>query len=176
MEMTAVEGMMNYLSLLIYQMVWEKAEKKKDFGVVECGVSVGNSTVAILAGLERAGHGRLWSYDIQTNDTSIENVEKSGLSHRWKFTQTDSLDAAAYWPENNVDLLFLDTDHEYENTRDELAEWSKKITRGGRILLHDTLSAPLGVGRAVREFIREHNDWQYYNIDVCCGLGVLIKP
>lgn len=191
MEMTAVEGMMNYFSLLIYQMVWGMAEKKDGFVAVECGVSVGNSTVAILAGLERARNGQLWSYDIQINDTAFSNVDKAGLSHRWIFSKTDSLNAVGDWPEDDVDFLFLDTDHEYENTKKELEAWAPKVCRGGRILLHDTLTTPDGVGLAIKEFLYKNRapdspsslgralqrgDWQYYNIDVCCGLGVLIKP
>lgn len=176
MEMTAVEGMMNYFSLLIYQMVWEKAEKKKDFVAVECGVSVGNSTVAILAGIARAGQGHLWSYDIQDNDTAIANVEKAGLTLQWTFLKENSLAAATFGPDENVDFLFLDTDHEYENTVKELAAWSPKIAPGGRMVLHDTVSRPEGVGKPFNEFVALNPTWKSYNIDVCCGLGVLIKP
>lgn len=178
MEMTALNGMVNHYALLLYQMVWERAEKKKSFLAVELGVSVGNSTVAILAGLDMAKRGHLFSYDIQECGGAEDNVATAVLGHRWQFKVSDSIAAAKFHIEESVDFLFLDTDHEYENTVKELEAWSPVISPSGRILLHDTLTSPQGVGRAVEEFLDDerNKDWSFYNIDVCCGLGVLIKP
>lgn len=170
-ECLKYESDINYLMLLIRQMVAERAMYVKNYIIVELGVRTGNSTISFLSGLERANNGELFSCDIDPCEHASNLMKSANLSKRWKFTQIDSLSFAELF-ENTIDLVFIDTDHTYELTKKELEIWSKKVKIGGRILLHDTLSRPEGVGLAVKEFKENNPSWKYYNIDVCCGLGI----
>ena len=79
------------------------------------------------------------------------------------------------WPDGapftTIDLLFIDTSHEYEHTLRELAVWTSLVKPGGWILFHDTnlsgtatrrLSGGMnygwdnsrGVTRAIEEFFQ----------------------
>lgn len=179
-EMASEESMMHSITLLIYEMVATRAREakdaKKEFTAVELGVDYGHSTVAILSGIQRAGHGRLFSCDVVDVQGAIQQVKDGGLYHLWLLHLCDSLVFSENFKDNSVDTIFLDTNHEYAHTKRELSLWSEKLIPRGRILLHDTLTSFDGVGLAVSEFTRDHPSWKFYNIDVCCGLGVLTKP
>lgn len=176
MDWISQESDINYLMLLIRQMVYERSQYKIGYKAIELGVRTGNSTASILAGLVRSGTGgRLASCDIDPCDGAVAALRPL-WGDIWKFSQMDSI-AFSYLLENqSPDLVFIDTDHTLETTRQELKVWSDLLVPGGRILLHDTRSRPEGVGQAIKEFVKANPSWQYYDIDVCCGLGVLDKP
>ena len=53
-----------------------------------------------------------------------------------------------------VDLLFVDAGHEYEDVKADLAAWSRVVRPGGVIACHDFFSQMHpGVARAVLEFV-----------------------
>jgi SAM-dependent methyltransferase len=116
--------------------------------VLELGVRGGNSTAAILAGVEDRG-GAVWSVDVDPRCADVFAGHPN-----WHFVCADSRDVAAIraagLPEQ-LDLLFIDTLHEYDQARDELEAWGPSVRPGGRILLHDVEVAP-GVWRAVRDY------------------------
>jgi predicted O-methyltransferase YrrM len=165
----------NYFMLLLRQYVAERAMYVQTYNIVELGVRTGNSTISFLSGLTRANNGKLFSCDIDPCEHAISYINSANLSSRWEFTQIDSISYADLY-KDTIDLVFIDTDHTYELTKKELEIWSPKLKNGGRIILHDTLSRPDGVGIAVKEFAEKNKDWKYYNIDVCCGLGIFDKP
>lgn len=176
-ELCSDEHDINYFMLLLYQMAFERSGKTTNLKVVELGVRTGNSTLSFLAGLARAENGgMLYSCDIQKSDCAEAAVSEAALSDFWKFyPETDSVEFAG-----NVDfepgIVFIDTSHEFGHTTKELDVWSRKLSKGGRIILHDTLSRPEGVGVPVKNFLKSNPNWKYYNIDVGCGLGILDKP
>lgn len=121
--------------------------------VLELGVRGGSSTVALLAGLEERG-GMLWSVDIDPASAGVFPGHA-----QWRFVLADSCDerpvVAAGLP-NEVDVLFVDTIHTYEQVRDELAVWGDKVVEGGVILFHDTDSYP-PIRRAISEWCKSRS-------------------
>ena len=131
--------------------------------VVEVGVGRGWSTVALLSAMVRLGK-RLISYDAigERRPDSIKNwgiTENDPVLAFWDFRIKSCADAAADFPDGSVSLFFLDTSHEYEPTKAELAAWLPKIHKDGVICGHDYLlyqrpdwAAKSGVHLAVDEF------------------------
>lgn len=121
--------------------------------VLELGVRGGSSTVALLAGLEERG-GTLWSVDV---DPASAGVFPSHA--QWRFVLADSRDerqvAGAGLPDE-LDVLFIDTIHTYEQVRDELAVWGDKVVEGGVILFHDTDSYP-SIRRAISDWCKSRS-------------------
>jgi hypothetical protein len=120
--------------------------------VLELGVRDGNSTAALLAGLEKRG-GTLWSVDV---DPACATQFEGHL--QWRFVLSDSRDTAtigAAGVPDELDVLFVDTLHTYEQVRDELAAWGDRVRPGGLILFHDTDSFP-EIRRAIAEWCRGH--------------------
>jgi predicted O-methyltransferase YrrM len=162
--------------------------------VVELGVGNGYSTIALLAGskhsielpgaaflaLERHWHKSgptppdfytrapyLISYD---TDPTAEGRAKEiiGIDNwGWKFIAKDSTAASADFQNESVGLLFIDTLHTYEKTKEELEAWLPKIEPNGIICGHDYLlhlheekmwATLSGVHTAVDEFAKVHAD------------------
>jgi predicted O-methyltransferase YrrM len=117
--------------------------RQAEGAIVECGVSWGFSTLALLsAALERQV--LLTSYDIK-NDCRARAMSTMGLKEEdlpagyWKFVLKDSVRAAQDWKDESVGLWFLDTTHKLKDTRRELHAWLPKMRPDGIMCGHDYL-------------------------------------
>lgn len=125
--------------------------------VLELGVREGIATSALLYGVEQNG-GKVWSVDL--NDRCSEVFR----SHpNWKFIHGNSLDVARLKSEgvpSELDLLFCDTIHTYEQVNLELKTWGPSVKPTGLIMVHDvnkypqTLDACEGYAKANGMLIR----------------------
>ena len=88
--------------------------------VLELGTRRGNSTLAFLAAAEAAG-GHVWSADVANVAADPEGMLPWARCPLWTFTCGDDMDPAvqARLPAE-VDVLFIDTSHEYLHTLAEL--------------------------------------------------------
>jgi hypothetical protein len=136
--------------------------------VLELGVRGGISTSALLAGVEQRG-GEVWSVDVDPSCSTAYAAHPL-----WHFVCSDSRDPApltvAGLP-SEIDVLFVDTLHEYEHVREELAVWGPRVRRGGIVLVHDTDTFP-EVRHAVEDYARRkglHSEF----LPSSNGLGVI---
>ena len=114
--------------------------------ILELGVRDGHSTSAWLMALAESGHrGTLSSID----------RDPSALPFRvgWRFLCADDLSALAReWAPDVLDVLFIDTDHAYGHTLDELDVYGARVRPGGMIVCHDTENEdPASRGEAIDE-------------------------
>lgn len=156
--------------------------------VIELGTRYGVSTIAWLYALEE--HGQLWSVDcsfpVVDPETEVELLNPQGplgVVPHWLFllgydTWTSVLEALP----TQVDIVFLDTNHIYEETLEELALYYPRVRQGGRILLHDTAlettanaqtPQPLYPVKTAMEEFCDENSLSWENTDSCCGLGMI---
>src|SRR5258708_4914234 len=111
--------------------------------IVELGTRGGLSTRALLAAAE-VTNAHLLSVDIE--DCSGIDVPLPLLT-RWTFIRGDDV-AFADKPFEQfcakrglpalADVIFVDTSHEYEHTKAELAAWLPRLAPDGVVLFHDT--------------------------------------
>lgn len=142
--------------------------------VIELGVRTGVSTVAWLYGLEQSD-GYLWSVDISP-------APDIG-SDRWTCLWGDDLDplVVGEFPDD-VDIIFIDTSHHYEQTARELEVYLPKLRDGGLFVLHDTEletpddsppgEPPFPVKTAIGEFCTAHG-FAWTNKQNCYGLATI---
>ncbi len=147
--------------------------------VVELGTRGGVSTSALLAGVEVQG-GHVTSIDLdplcgETFDghpqwdflpmSSIDdNAPQLVLSSH--IEKKGFVDDIAF-----IDLLFIDTDHNYNQLRTELEIWEPFVKRGGMIVMHDVETFP-EMAKAAAEFADEYK--KIYTVrSGSNGLGVL---
>jgi len=145
--------------------------------IIELGVRSGNSTAAFLAAVEEHG-GHVWS-----NDLHPPPVPWVGHP-QWTFIAGDDLEIADQLPDD-VDIVFIDTSHYFQQTAAELELYVPKVRPGGVLLLHDTeLRHPEGrpwddpdfpVRLAVDLYCAEHDLTPEY-VAGCYGLGVIRIP
>ena len=79
-----------------------------------------------------------------------------------------SVDASRYIPENSLDWVFIDANHEYEYIKENLRIWSAKVKPGGLVSGHDYGNKWKGIKKAVNEFVplnklsvHPHYVWSY---------------
>ena len=131
--------------------------------VVEFGVGNGYSTVAFLAGRPKT----LDSYDVERSSSvnEIEQVAREAGSTQFTFHLLSSLLAEF----ETTDLLFIDSLHNYEQVRDELAFHAHKAKKF--LILHDTIywaymdqvpsnHPTKGIGLAIEQYMSVHPEWQ----------------
>ena len=107
--------------------------------VLEFGTRKGNSTLAFLAACEIRGAGHVWSVDQTPCDLDPEGMAPWRHCPRWTFTCGDDMDESvqSLLPAQ-VDVLFIDTSHEYEHTLGECRAFMPRVAPGGVALFHDT--------------------------------------
>lgn len=125
--------------------------------ITEFGVRTGNSTIALLMGLEKSS-GSLYSYDI-----NLPRLVLPILPHNvvWQFTQADT---GALSSIRQTELLFIDTLHTTNQVAAEL-QHAHKVSR--YIVFHDTVlfgdkgeQGQLGITHAIYSFLAGNPDWQ----------------
>lgn len=152
----------------------ELAFRMKATTVVELGCYTGWTSAHLAAGLRAAGCGRLWCLDSDPKylQSAREHLTRQGLSERIEFIRglsTESATLAALPP--SIDLLFIDTTHEYEDTKRELVAYLPRLSPHGIIAFHDSISH-VGVRRALTE-IMDNYDVLTFATEMGNGLSVV---
>jgi predicted O-methyltransferase YrrM len=142
--------------------------------MLELGVRGGESTIALLQAAKEIG-GSLTSIDIAPCPTAKERVREYGFESYWIFILGD--DCTLDW-NRPINLLFIDTTHEYEHTLKELTKYEPSVVPKGIIILHDTMRPDLTVtdcGKAVETYVEGRTDLKAYGYINNNGLTVLFK-
>jgi len=167
--------------------------------IVELGTRGGESTRVLLAAAAVCG-ASLLSVDIDPPPA----LELAGRE-RWAFVQSDDVSfgrepqgfpawCAARGLAPRAEVIFIDTSHLYEHTREELEVWVPHLAPRGALLFHDTnmangvyarldgtISASgwdnrRGVIRAIEEFLGRTYDERAFFTDVAGGFLVTHRP
>ncbi len=162
-----------------------KTAKKCDKGcIVEIGSYKGRSTMFLAAG-SRAGHfakvysidthdGGRWLRektnlgDINTYDEFIANLEAASLREYVNVIVNDSVVVAKSWI-GDIGLLFVDGDHFYESTLNDLLEWLPHVIKGGVVVIHDAIARGIhpahpGPARVASEYLIKGDLFHHHNI------------
>ena len=148
--------------------------------IVEMGVRLVYSTWALLAGLEGKEKTKLISIDI------LHPLEQGGSLHQVVEACKESKIEFEFRKENTlenkieeVDLLFIDTLHNYVQLSEELRRHSPMVKK--YIILHDTEKCKTvgddgerGMQEAIDEFLDINKEWKMIEYFTnCYGLTVL---
>jgi predicted O-methyltransferase YrrM len=165
--------------------------------IVELGTRGGVSTLALLAAAEVTGAPVL-SVDIE--DCSGVDIPPR-FRRRWHFQRGDDVAFAGepferFCAEKGLppeaDVIFVDTSHVYEHTRDEIDRWLPRLAPRGAMIFHDTNMGlwyrsldgrarrgwdnQRGVLRAIEERLGRNYDAGAYFVDVAAGFLVEHRP
>jgi cephalosporin hydroxylase len=129
--------------------------------LLEAGVADGESAIYLAKELHRLGKD-FTLYMVDNLDygnldqlcTIYENIIKSGLGERIKVIPKDSVSASALFNDGFLDFVFIDTSHQYEETKYSIRAWYPKVVDGGILAGHDFCSYT-EVALAVTELIPE---------------------
>lgn len=148
--------------------------------IVEIGSGV--STFALVAAANKTG-GHVISIDIGGWDTlnRLENGEET-MKKEENFTMITGSSMDIEWDTNKqIDFFFLDSEHTYELTMNEMNKWFGYVRHGGIIVMHDTAhenGQQVECRKALNEFL-DGKDALYRVIHLLdskiIGMSVLVK-
>ncbi len=127
--------------------------------VVDLGAGFGTTAVSVFTA--RPENVTVWSIDTnpQRIGSTLGSVARIARRSDWRALPLDALGDASYWPDWSrgvvIDMLMLDTSHEYEATKLELEAWLPWVRPGGLLWLHDYTPSYPGCVRAIDEAVKE---------------------
>lgn len=120
--------------------------------IVDLGAGSGTTAAAIFAERPYA--------HVETVDTNLDNlhwaehfVKANYPDANWRGLVDDSVEAASEHLPESLDMVLIDTSHEYEWTVRELKAWRSKLKPLGLIWCHDYAGDYPGVTRAIDEAV-----------------------
>ena len=145
--------------------------------VIELGVRTGESTIPFLEAMQ-VTDGHLWSVDVDPCIQAKQKMKNYGLDGRWTFTVLGDIEYGMHvWDKSKkADIIFIDTSHEYQQTKKEIEVFEPLLRPGGIMMFHDTVSFPAGVLKPILEFMGGHPKYKFENFQNCHGLGIITKP
>jgi cephalosporin hydroxylase len=126
--------------------------------VLECGVADGDSALFLAQELNRLGK-KFKLYMVDNMDYGrylqmkkiYENIIKSGLGEFIEVVPFASLEAANLFNDGYLDFCYIDSSHEYEETKKEIRAWYPKVKDECILAGHDYNADE--VRRAVEEVV-----------------------
>ncbi len=104
--------------------------------IVEVGTNVGKSTIALSFAQKEKGGRPINSVDIFQHPDIIGNLQTAGVTDYVICHVGSSSHVSRQWHQP-IELLWLDGDHCQHGTATDIKCWSKHVTIGGKIALHD---------------------------------------
>jgi len=106
----------------------------------------------------------IWEGYKRHDDNSIyNNVIRDLKDFDAEIIKGRSLDIAKNVEDESLDFVYIDADHHFEPTFNDITEWSKKVKPGGVVSGHDYFNGGnCGVKQAVDKYINMHNILKWY--------------
>lgn len=134
--------------------------------IVELGPSRGISTTALLTAVEETG-GIVWSCDVIDPGVFPEVANHP----QWTHVLANDLDVVDQCP-RPIDLLFIDSEHTYDQTVAEMRAYVPLVRSGGYVVMHDTVVWKQFMVPAITDYTNDHpfasEEWHPH----CNGLFV----
>ncbi|KKN62421.1 hypothetical protein LCGC14_0512180 [marine sediment metagenome] len=162
------------LEVDIGELLYSLVKATKPLCLVECGTGAFYSAAYILKGIVDNGVGFLHTFDIAESFLKQDFQDFEG---KYKFHLADSLKAGAIFVDGlsgeNIDFIFLDSEHTYEQVMGEFNLFFPYLSVGGLIIFHDTLHAS-GAKQAVGE-ISQRSDISVIRLHTPRGFDIGVK-
>lgn len=144
--------------------------------ILQFGTFLGGSAIVLADLAAQNGEGaQLVSIDPDPNMNACarEYVTRAGLGGMFETADAHSLDPALLkrLAEAEWDVIYLDTTHQYQQTREEIAAIAPLCGPATLFLFHDASAFAAetldtgrqgGVRRAIREYCLQHPRWQWF--------------
>lgn len=102
-------------------------------------------------------------------DSYYEIAKKRLASYRCEVVRKESMLAAKYFPDESLDFVYIDGNHEFVNVAEDLHTWKKKVKSGGIISGHDFAFYPFKKHNHVKYVLRSYTS--AYGIFPCFVVG-----
>jgi len=76
-------------------------------------------------------------YNQEAQDKLYEHAKMRLAPYDCKLIRAYSMDAVKVFDDESLDFVFIDANHEFQHCTNDIAEWSKKVKKGGIVAGHD---------------------------------------
>ena len=100
--------------------------------------------------------------DRRMQDNALALAHEKLDQYNTHFIRKASMDAVREIADRSLDFVYIDADHSFDFTMQDLIEWSRKVRRGGIVAGHDWYKfRGAGVVEAVNAYTNAHqiNEW-----------------
>lgn len=140
--------------------------KLVEYPIVELGSWKGKSTVYLAEGSLEGNKVRVYAVDTWNGSNEhhklkidckglyeqfLENIRDMGLEHIITPIRENSHNLKLLALPNEIGLLFIDADHDYENVKSDFERYSPLLVVGGFLIFHDYGDLFPGVVRTINE-------------------------
>jgi predicted O-methyltransferase YrrM len=146
-----------------YTWLAEQMPTDRSSEIVEVGVFGGQSLAYLGVELQRLGKGLCRVHGVDLFHGGVDNVRRAlsrlgdTLGVLWV---GDSAKTAENYPDESLDAVFIDADHEYEAVARDIDAWAPKVRPGGTLAGHDFTPHFPGVVAAVTERFAHWRVWR----------------
>lgn len=162
--LTTIENVDGWLSIREALFIYYLA-KHAEFPIVEIGSYCGRSTICLARGSLNGNKQTVYAIDhhqgnpefithFDTYHELIENLHHAKVDSIVSIQKCSSSFASINLNINNIGLLFIDGNHEYDSVKEDFLLWNPKLIKGGVIAFHDSTERE-GVKQVVNEYINE---------------------
>ena len=140
-------------------------KEKKDLVGVEIGVLAGTHALKMLELLDIKTlylvdpyflyKSKYESGELEWNNEKWEKVAKEKLKNykdKIIWINTTSVKAVVHFEDESLDFAYIDANHEYQFTLEDIELWTPKVKQGGIVGGHDHVPAHPGVAKAIKEY------------------------
>ena len=150
--------------------------KRPGMVVLEVGSWVGNGSTKVIAEAIRDVGGTLYCVDTWAGSDNVEhhqrfrarynsmftvfseNVKRYGAQHIVKPLVMSSLEASRMFPDDGIDLVFIDGNHGYSHVKQDVLAWLPKVKAGGVLCGHDCDASYADLDAALRSEMEKHGE------------------
>lgn len=170
-SLDAISGVRYVEGLFLARLVREYRPLK----IVEIGSCEGRSSAYIAKSLQVNGiPGTLYCVDLwelgigktpakhhnpSTHRKFQGNLKLLGLYNYVVELQGNSDDIFDEWQNGEIDMLFIDGGHKYEEVLSDFMNWSQLLKSDGILSFHDANQE--GVSKVIRDFVIKSGDWDH---------------
>ncbi len=141
------------------EILYHQVRTQKPRTIVEIGTYKGVSSSVMCKAIEKNMYGTLYTIDCKSYEEAFNRLNHFEEKKILTFIKKSSVEAFKDWGRADIDLLFIDGDHSYENACIDFALWSRFLSPKGVIYMHDTRT------RLLRNFPYDYiHPIDYYNI------------
>jgi len=154
----SIEGWFGPDDILFYKETFDRYPRSAHF--VEIGSFKGRSSAFMATEIANSKKSIkfdcvdtwAWSPEYQVNQMFDEFKQNmSPVNGFYTAKRMTSVDAAATYPDNSLDFVFIDADHNYEPVLQDITAWLPKVKVGGILGGHDYRHGP--VSAAVHQLL-----------------------
>ena len=128
--------------------------KGAKISAIEVGVATGRNAASILKELNVETIYLIDSYEDENYSIDEALEELKGYEDKISFSIEKSSEAVKTLPE--VDFIYIDGDHSYEQAKEDMINYWKVLKKGGILAGHDIHNNETGVAKAFFEFCNEY--------------------